>query len=105
MVALSQVAFLIVILIAWQSCDACFRSSRRNKDIANRNYPDSPIQRKVATAFGDEIPNMRDDLIKRKNNGEGPVERHLKAWTTGDNWKIDPKNDENERNDPAVPDE
>lgn len=105
MVASSQVAFLIVFVLALQSCDACPRSSRRNKDIADRNYPDSPIQRKVATSLGDEIPNMRDDLIKRKNNGEGAVERHLKAWTTFDNWKVDPNNDKNERNDPAVPDE
>lgn len=29
---------------------------------------------------------MRDDLIERKNNGEGFLERHWNAWTTLDNW-------------------
>lgn len=54
MVASCQVAFLIVILCVSQCCDACFSSSRRNKDIAHRNYPDSPIERHVATSLGDE---------------------------------------------------
>lgn len=44
---------------------------------------------------------MRDDLIRRKNNGEGAIERHLKAWTTGKNWEVDPNNDEKEKADPA----
>ncbi len=80
-----------------------FRSSRTNKDIADKNYPDDPVQGKVATWSGDEIPKMRDDLIDRKNKGEGPIERHVKAWSSPKNWEVDPDNDEKERNDPAEP--
>lgn len=61
-------------------------SSPENRDIANQNYPDSPVERFVATHLGDEFPNMRDDLIKRKNNGEGFVERHKNAWKNRRNW-------------------
>ena len=35
-----------------------FRTSQTNADIARDNYPDSPVQRYVATALGDEIPQM-----------------------------------------------
>ena len=77
-----------------------FSSSKGNADIANKNYENDPIQRRVATAFGDEIPNMRDDLIRRKNNGEGFLERHGKAWTDTDNWKVDWDNDKKEGADP-----
>jgi len=30
---------------------------------------------------------MRDELIQRKNAGEGAVERHVNAWKSKDNWK------------------
>jgi hypothetical protein len=102
--ASTQLVFLIVILFVSQGCEAWFfRSSQENKAKAYRNYPDSPVQRFVATSFGDEIPNMRDDLIRRKKNGEGSIKRHWNAWRTLDNWKVDPDNDEKELNNPAAP--
>ena len=63
-------------------------SSKRNRKIAEQNYPDSLFERFVATHLGDEFPRMRDDLIRRKNNGEGIVQRHVVAWTTISNWEM-----------------
>lgn len=51
------------------------------------------MERYVAKSFGDEIPFMRDDLIRRKNNGEGFWARHWNAWKTGNNWKVNWLND------------
>lgn len=78
-----------------------FRSSQTNKDIADKNYPNSPVQKYVATALGDELPKMRDDLINRKNKGEGVISRHIKAWTNKKNWQRDPDNNRKEIKDPA----
>lgn len=75
-----------------------FRSSDQNRQIAVDNYAKSPAERYVATAFGDEIPNMRDDLIRRKDNGEGFFERHFNAWRNLTNWEVDPDNNEKELN-------
>ena len=77
-----------------QAKSSIFDSSRGNKLQSEQNYPDDLIQRTVARVLGDELPQMRDDLIQRKNNGEGAVERHLNAWTTKDNWKWDSKEQE-----------
>jgi len=77
-----------------------FDSTRGNADIAKKNYPDSPAEQWVARSFGDELPKLRDDLIKRKNEGEGFVERHYKAWKNLKNWKVDSDNDFKERADP-----
>lgn len=71
-----------------------FDSSRGNKLQAEQNYPNDPVQRTVARVLGDELPRMRDDLIQRKNNGEGAVERHIKAWTTMKNWEWDSEEQE-----------
>lgn len=70
-----------------------FSSSQTNRDIADREYGNSPMERYVAKSFGDEIPFMRDDLIRRKNNGEGFWSRHWNAWKTGNNWKVNWLND------------
>jgi hypothetical protein len=43
---------------------------------------------------------MRDDLIRRKNNGEGAIERHWNSWTTWNNWQVDRDNDRKETADP-----
>ena len=51
--------------------------------------------------LGDEVPNMRDDLAQRKKNGQGFIRRHLGAWTTGKNWKVDKDNDKKEAENPA----
>ena len=75
------------------------RSSRQNHDIIAGPYADDPVQRWVAHNWGDEIPRMRDDLIRRKEEGEGMVQRHLNAWTTLDNWKVDSDNDRKEDED------
>jgi hypothetical protein len=103
MMSSSQLAFLFVILCASQSCEAwLFSSSESNREKAQENYPDSGLERWVATSFGDEIPKMRDDLIERKKNGEGPIRRHWNAWRTLENWEVDRNNDEKEANDPAA---
>ncbi len=91
-------ALLIVIGLSEISCQ--FDSSKTNAGIANRNYQNDPIQRWVATNFGDEFPKMRDDLIERKNQGEGAVERHFNAWMNPSNWEVDPNNDLKEKADP-----
>ena len=65
-----QITVLAVLLITATTSFGC-SSSQSNADIARQNYPDSWAERKVATYLGDEIPQMRDDLIERKNNGEG----------------------------------
>lgn len=75
-----------------------FRSSQINKQIGEKNYPGSEVE---APAVGDELPNMRDDLIDRKNKGEGFVERHIIAWTNPKNWERDPNDDRKETKDPA----
>lgn len=93
--------FLVFLLLIVYSSAWFFSSSKENADIADKNYKDSPIQRSVAKSLGDEIPKMRDDLIRRKNNGEGPIERHLKAWTTRENWEVDQNNDAKEAANPA----
>ena len=76
------ICFIIVFLVSL--CQAA--STKKNRRIAEENYKDSVFEKIVATHLGDELPKMRDDLIRRKNNGEGFVERHIKAWSTGDNW-------------------
>lgn len=43
----------------------------------------------MAKSLGDKIPNMRDDLIRRKDDGQSFFGRHWDAWTTGSNWAID----------------
>ena len=80
---------------------APFRSSETSRKIAEKNYPDSKVEKYVATAFGDELPEMRDDLANRKKNGEGFVERHRNAFTDRKNWKVDPDNNRKETDDPA----
>jgi hypothetical protein len=81
----------------WDTWYNPFSSSVDNARIANRGYSDSWIQRQVAKSFGDEIPRMRDDLLRRKSNGEGFFQRHYNAWTTGQNWRVDRHNDQRER--------
>lgn len=54
----------------------------------------------MAKSFGDEIPNMRDDLISRKNDGQGFWGRHWDAWTTGNNWKVDSDYSNKQNSDP-----
>ena len=79
-----------------QDCETgFFTTTEENKDIADNNYPNAPVQRFVAKSFGDELPDMRDDLIRRKNNSEGIIRRHWNAWRTLDNWKVNRNNDKN----------
>lgn len=77
-----------------------FRSSQTNYEIVKDEYQNSPVEKYVATAFGDEIPAMRNELIKRKHSGEGFLERHVHAWSKSMNWKVDPENDMKEEADP-----
>lgn len=61
--------------------------SKGNAAIARREYPFSPLELLVAILLGDEIPQMRDELIRRKNEeGEDIVTRHIKAWRVCENW-------------------
>ncbi|RYG49243.1 hypothetical protein EON67_06845 [archaeon] len=64
-------------------------SSDANARLAADNYPHDPIQRFIATHCGDEMPNMRDDLIRRKADGQGLMHRHVAAWLTLRNWQLD----------------
>lgn len=74
-----------------------FQSSDNNRELVEREYH-CPILRYFSIALGDELPFMRDDLIRRKNNGEGFWLSHLRAWLTFRNWKYDPENEYNELN-------
>lgn len=65
-------------------------SSTSNARRVSNAYAGSPIEQWVATKLGDEMNGMRDDLLSRKDAGEGFIERHIGAWTTLDNWKWDP---------------
>lgn len=76
--------FLIILFMTRTLCRAA--STEENRRIAEENYPDSPLERFVATHLGDEFPRMRDDLIRRKKDGEGFVERHWNAWSELRNW-------------------
>ena len=79
------------------SSDSIFSSSLSNKITAAQAYPNSPVEQFVARTFGDELHTMRDDLIQRKSNGEGFVDRHLHAWSEGDNWKWDKNEQSNKK--------
>ena len=63
------------------------------------------MERCVATHAGDEFPKMRDDLIRRKNNDEGLIERHYNAWMTIENWELhwndDDSDDSTHKKDPS----
>lgn len=74
-----------------------FRSSKTNYEIAEKENSSSPVQEYVATAFGDAIPKMENDLIERKHQGKGFFMRHYHAWRKPANWKVDPKNDVKEQ--------
>ena len=80
-------------------------NTEENRKIAEDNYPDSLFERIVATHFGDELRRMRDDLIERKNKGEGIIQRHFNAWTTLSNWEwcTYESVDEQERVTPGLP--
>ena len=89
------IRLLIIFTILFLTITLCRAdSSDKNRQIAEENYPDSWLERFVATHLGDELPNMRDDLIDRKRNGENIVERHWHAWTTLENWEWQNDNDE-----------
>ena len=80
-------AILFVIEISEVSGGNVIRPSQRSRDIANRFYPNSPVERFVATRFGDNLPRMRNELINRMNNGEGFIRRHFNAWRNQANWR------------------
>lgn len=44
--------------------------SAETKKKADENYQNDPLQHWVCSHFGDDSPKMRDDLNKRKDNGE-----------------------------------
>lgn len=56
------------------------RSSQSNWELVNREYKNNPIQRWAARWLGDEVPWMRDDMIRRNNNGEGALEGMVHSW-------------------------
>ena len=89
-IAILFVAFLAILFvteISEVSGGNVIRPSQRSRNIANRNYPNSPVERFVATRFGDNLPRMRNELINRKNNGEGFTRRHYNAWKNPANWR------------------
>ena len=76
--------FFTLLFLTISLCQAA--SSDKNRRIAEENYPDSWLERIVATHLGDELPKMRDDLIRRKRDDENILVRHWYAWTTLENW-------------------
>ena len=84
MKSLLLIYFLVILLVTKLSQAA---STEVNRRIAEENYPDSLFERFVATHLGDEFPQMRDNLIQRKKNGEGIIERHWNAWSDHRNWE------------------
>ena len=77
--------FFTLLCLAINLCRSA--SSDENRQITEESYPDSWLERLVATHLGDEFPKMRDELIRRKKNGENILARHWYAWTTLDNWE------------------
>lgn len=71
--------------------------SAETKKKANENYRNDPLQHWVCSHFGDDSPKIRDDLIKRKDNGEGFVERHWNAWSNSENYEKDNRKSSNEK--------
>jgi len=92
---------LFLLFIGWSSA-GLFSSTKDNAEIAKQNYPDSPVEQWTARNFGDELPNLRNDLIERKNQGEGFIQRHYNAWKNENNWVVDPNNDAKEAADPDL---
>jgi hypothetical protein len=64
-------------------------SSQENEKLARERYPNSPVERYVATVLGDEMQHMTNDLAQQKASGTGFVERHVNAWTNPDNYQFD----------------
>ncbi len=89
---LITILFVCITTVVAQAKSSIFDSSPSNRERAKQEYKDSPAERVVATVFGDELPKMRDDLIKRKNEGQGFVKRHVEAWKNDDNWTVDKEN-------------
>lgn len=83
---------LVITFPAFTAAQYPFSSSFKNSRLADVAYKDSPVERYVNKAFGDELPKMRNDLIRRKINGEGFLERHWNALTDKNNWEVDPYN-------------
>ena len=78
-----HVLFLICFIIVFLAslCQAAPR--RENRKITKENYSDGSFERLLPTRLDDELANMRDDLIQRKNNRRGFVNHHnSKAWST-----------------------
>ncbi|PAA68007.1 hypothetical protein BOX15_Mlig018362g1 [Macrostomum lignano] len=96
----SQALLLLLLMMMIALSPVTADSSKENRKIAETNYGNSPVERWVATHLGDELPNMRNDLIRRKNAGEGFVERHAKAYVDSNNWSVDWNNDRKERANP-----
>ena len=67
-------------------------SSSYDKFLAEQNYPLSPLENFVAGNIGGNLPNMRNDLLRRKDSGQGFLDRHVHAWSTPSNWKWQPDN-------------
>lgn len=65
--------------------------SAKNANLAAANYRNSPIEYFVAYNWGDQIPVMRDELIRRKQVGQGFLQRHFQAWKQPANWRVPPE--------------
>jgi hypothetical protein len=93
--SMSRLPVVFILLVGLTiSCDGqrlfdVWQSSRENEELAMQRYPDDPVQRWVATKFGDEMQRMTNDLARRKESGTGAFERHLDAWLELDNWEFD----------------
>jgi hypothetical protein len=77
------------------------RSSQRNAEIARENFPNSPFLRFIFTSTGDEIPDMRDEILWRKNRGENLFWGSIRSYFNPRNWIVRSDNNAKEEEHPA----
>ena len=80
---------LLLLLLQLQAGSSAARATssfEENKRLADEHYHDSPLEHWVAMQIGELFPRVRDDLIARKQGGEGIVYRHLAAWAALSHW-------------------
>lgn len=83
---MSKYLFVFVIICLIASCSALFGSSPQNRWMSNGYYNNAP-ERFVSTHFGERFPHMQQDLLQRRDAGQGFIKRHIGAWTTPSNWQ------------------
>ena len=57
-----------------------------NVIICSKHYTSFTIEIIMCSLLGSKYPYMRDDLIRRKLNGEDMITRHINTWSDHKNW-------------------